>query len=238
MDRLMPHPEPAKPEAAKPEVAATPATAAPAPAEPPSREPMPVTGLANHVVLVGYGRVGSVVGPAVREASIPLLVIENDAELIARLQAEGIETIAGNAADPELVRAMNLPAARCLLVAIADAFEAGQVVEQARALNFALRIIARAHSEEETTHLQKHGASMVIMGEHLIAHAMIADARTAGVFAADASATPVAAAAEAAPANEATVVPPADVPATGAPDDGAAQEPDAPARVTPPATTP
>jgi monovalent cation:H+ antiporter-2, CPA2 family len=217
MDRLMPHPEPAKPEAAepegaKPEAAAKPAPAVPA-AEPPSREPIPVTGLTNHVVLVGYGRVGSVVGAAVREASIPLLVIESDGELIAPLRGQGVETITGNAADPELVQAMNLPAARCLMVAIADAFEAGQVVEQARAINGPLRIIARAHSEEEIAHLQKHGASIVIMGEHLIAHAMIADARTAGLLAADASATaapvapvaaaPAAAAVADAPAAEA-----------------------------------
>jgi monovalent cation:H+ antiporter-2, CPA2 family len=170
-----PEPSPAAPAAAAPK------TAEPA-SEPPSREPIPTTTLTNHVVLVGYGRVGSVVGAAFRDASVPLLVIESDADLIARLRAQGIETISGNAADPELVQAANLGAARCLVVALADAFEAGQVVEQARSINGTLRIIARAHSEEEIAHLQKHGASIVIMGEHLIAHAMIADARTAGLL--------------------------------------------------------
>ena len=67
--------------------------------------------------------------------------------------------------------------ARCLLVAIPDAFEGGQVVAQARAINPALRIIARSHSEEETEHLKKHGANTVIMGEHEIALAMLADIR-------------------------------------------------------------
>jgi K+:H+ antiporter len=245
MDRLMPHPEPAKPEAAKPETAAKPATAAPPPAEPPSREPIPVTILTNHVVLVGYGRVGSVVGPTIREAKLPLLVIENDGDLIAPLRADGIETITGNAADPELVRAMNLPAARCLVVAIADAFEAGQVVEQARAINGALRIIARAHSDEEVEHLRKHGATTVIMGEHLIAHAMIADARAAGLFAAEAVAAVAADAAAAdamaaAPADAAPVVadaPATDSTATETPHDGATKEPETPASVAPPATT-
>ena len=42
-----------------------------------------------------------------------------------------------------------------------------------------LPIIARSHSEEETEHLRRHGASKVIMGEHLIAQAMIDDAREA-----------------------------------------------------------
>jgi CPA2 family monovalent cation:H+ antiporter-2 len=128
-------------------------------------------------VLVGYGRVGSVVGGALRESNTPLLVIEDDAERAARLRALGIETIVGNAADPAIVHAANFPAARCLMVAIPDGFEGGQVVEQARAVHPTLPIIARAHSEEEVVHFMRHGASSVIMGEHLIANAMIADVR-------------------------------------------------------------
>jgi CPA2 family monovalent cation:H+ antiporter-2 len=77
------------------------------------------------------------------------------------------------------VRATNIAHARCLLVAIPEAFEGGQVVEQARAAKPDLLIIARAHSEEEVAHLKKHGASSVIMGEHEIARAMIEDVRNA-----------------------------------------------------------
>ena len=155
-----------------------PAEAAPAP-ETPTREPVPVTHLADHVVLVGYGRVGSVVGAALKNAGVPLLVFEADEDIVESLRKQRIEAISGNAADPELTRAANYPAARCLLVAIPDGFEGGQVVEQARAVSTSLPIIARAHSEEEIEHLQRHGASKVIMGEHLIAHAMIEDARAA-----------------------------------------------------------
>ena len=164
-----------------PKTEATPA-AEPEPSEPPTRHPVPVTRLANHVVLVGYGRVGSVVGAALIEAGLPLLVIESDEDIIDRLRRESIEAIRGNAADPELARAANYAAARCLLVAVPDGFEGGQVVEQARAINARLPIIARSHSEEETAHLARHGASKVIMGEHLIAHAMIEDARAAIPF--------------------------------------------------------
>lgn len=158
------------------------APAAPAPSpETPTREPIPVTHLTNHVVLVGYGRVGSVVGAALKAAAVPLFVIENDEDIVESLRKQGAAAIAGNAADPELARAANYPAARCLLVAIPDGFEGGQVVEQAHAVNPKLPIIARAHSEEEIEHLKRHGATKVIMGEHLIAHAMIEDAREAGV---------------------------------------------------------
>jgi len=138
-----------------------------------AREPLRPTALVDHVVLVGHGRVGSVISEGLAEKNMPLLVIESDDERFAELKAQGIEAIAGNAADPEIIAAANLGAARCLLVAIPDAFEGGQVVEQARALNPKLTIIARAHSEAEVLHLKKHGASVVILGEHEMARAMV-----------------------------------------------------------------
>jgi CPA2 family monovalent cation:H+ antiporter-2 len=139
-----------------------------------AREPVPLTRLTDHVVLVGHGRVGGFISAAL-PADTALLVIEDDARRITTLGGEAREAIAGNAADPEVMRAANLAAARCLLVAIPDAFEGGQVVAQARELNPALPIVARAHSEDEIEHLKKHGATTVVMGEHEIAKAMIAD---------------------------------------------------------------
>jgi monovalent cation:H+ antiporter-2, CPA2 family len=140
-----------------------------------AREEIPITSLSDHVVLVGHGRVGSFVSKALAETGMPLLVIELDGDIATRLQQQGAEAITGNAADPEVIRAANLAGARCLLVAIPDGFEGGQVVEQARGINPNLPIIARSHSDEETAHLTKHGATEVVMGEHEIAKAMIAD---------------------------------------------------------------
>src|SRR3954452_7058946 len=130
-DWIYAHHEPAAkkpPEPAAPE-------APPAEHETQTREPVPHTRLTNHVVLVGYGRVGSVIGAALREAQIPLLVFESDDDRVEALRRQKVETIPGNAADPELAAAANYRAARCLLVAIPDGFEGGQVVEQARLIN-------------------------------------------------------------------------------------------------------
>jgi len=62
---------------------------------------------------------------------------------------------------------------RTLLIAIPNAFEAGQAVEQARHLNARLTIIARAHSDEEVTYLHDLGANEVIMGEREIGLGML-----------------------------------------------------------------
>ncbi|MEW6454636.1 MAG: YbaL family putative K(+) efflux transporter [Pseudomonadota bacterium] len=146
-----------------------------APAPEPPREPVPATALSGHIVLVGHGRVGSYISDALSKNPVPLLVIEDDIKGAEQARKRGIEAISGNAADPNVIAAANLIAAHCLLVAIPDAFEGGQVVEQARRISPTLPIIARAHSEEEIAHLKKHGVTDVIMGEHEIAKAMIAD---------------------------------------------------------------
>jgi len=151
------------------------APAADAPAEPASREPIAATNATNHVVLIGYGRVGRIVAADLKEEQVPFLLIEEIRPAAQQAREAGIEVIHGNAADPNILTAANIPGARCLLVAIPDAFEGGQVVAQARALNPVLPIIARSHSDEETEHLKKHGATKVIMGEHEIAIAMLSD---------------------------------------------------------------
>ncbi len=140
----------------------------------PARVELPVSTLTNHVVLVGYGRVGSVVGASLKQGGVPLLVIEDNPGCLEKLAQAGIEKITGNAAAPGMLVAANLEAARGLIVAIPDAFEGGQIVAKARAISGTLPIIARAHSEEEIAHLKHHGANFVIMGEQEIAKAMIA----------------------------------------------------------------
>ena len=139
----------------------------------PTREPVRPTSLTGHVVLIGHGRVGSFISVVLERSVTPLFVIEDNDEVVKGVKVRGIEAVSGNAADPEVIRVANLSAARCLLVAIPDAFEGGQVVEQARAINPLLPIIARAHSQAEIEHLKRHGATIVVMGEHEIAKAML-----------------------------------------------------------------
>ena|SRR5258707_528611 len=103
----------------------------------------------------------------------PLLVIEDATDIAEGLRAAAIPVLQGNAADSRILDAANLAQARLLLVAIPDAFEAGQIVEQARIANPRLEIVARAHFDAEVEHLLQHGANTVVMGEREIARSML-----------------------------------------------------------------
>lgn len=149
------------------------APAAPSPASEPIADKPVATALQDHVVLVGFGRVGGLVGEALRVSERPFLVIEDADLVVAKLREQGIETIIGNAARTDVIEAANLAAARHLVIAIPNAFEAGQVIQQARAANPSLAIVARAHSDAEVDYLKGRGADAVIMGEREIALGML-----------------------------------------------------------------
>ncbi len=139
----------------------------------PSDEALPLSSLTGHTVLVGYGRVGTLVAAALKEKGMPILVIEDADKRVAELWKAGFETIIGNAANSGVLASANLLAAERLVVAIPNAFEAGQIVQQGRAANPGLDIVARAHSDAEVSYLSALGAGTVIMGEREIARGII-----------------------------------------------------------------
>lgn len=147
----------------------------PEPADEPVAEEDDVhpTALRGHAILVGYGRVGSIVGQNLKSSGTPFLVVEDSDKRIGELRDHGIEAISGNAVSREVLDLANIAGARSLVVAIPNAFEACRVAEQGRAINPSILIVARAHSDAEVDELKEYGADTVIMGEREIAMGMV-----------------------------------------------------------------
>jgi CPA2 family monovalent cation:H+ antiporter-2 len=136
------------------------------------REEKP-TVLDGHVILVGHGRVGSRVSETLIAKRMPMLVVEADEELVQGLREKGIEVYAGPCGEPALLERLNFSGAKWLITAIPDAFEAGHIIEAARIANPAIKVVARAHSNEAVEYLRALGANHVLMGEEEIANGML-----------------------------------------------------------------
>jgi CPA2 family monovalent cation:H+ antiporter-2 len=147
-----------------------------APVKAPETDVAP-TKLTGHAIVIGFGRVGMTLVEGLKADGLPVLVVDDRLERVDRARAQELEAIYGNAADPDVFGATNAAGASLLLVAIPSVFEAGQILAKARAANAGLKIVARAHSDEEVAHLRSHGATEVILGEHELAVAMLARAR-------------------------------------------------------------
>ncbi|HET7923626.1 MAG TPA: YbaL family putative K(+) efflux transporter [Rhodanobacteraceae bacterium] len=164
------------------------AAAAPmADAEEPPGPPLPS---ADHVVLIGFGRVGSRVGRALQASGQGIVLIESERDLLDAARAMGIAGVLGNASSEDALAAANTATARAVVVAIPQTIEAGQVIGHARALKPDIAVIARAHSDHDVDYLLAQGADAAIMGEREIARSMIEsieslDAKLARLAAAD-----------------------------------------------------
>jgi CPA2 family monovalent cation:H+ antiporter-2 len=141
----------------------------PAREEMPAGPPLPSAG---HIVLVGFGRVGSRVGRTLHEAGHALALIESDRDLLDEARALGIPGVLGNAAARDTLNAAHIGGARAVLIAIPQTIEAGQIIEHARASNPGLAVLARAHSDRDVDYLLAHGADLAIMGEREIARSL------------------------------------------------------------------
>jgi CPA2 family monovalent cation:H+ antiporter-2 len=119
----------------------------------------------NHVVIVGYGRVGRNIVSLLGQMSIPYLVIDAVAERIDELDRQGIPSLFGDAANSEVLTHAGLDRARALVVAGPDEDASALVVTAARDLAPELPIIARATTEEGTKRLTQLGAQDVIHPE-------------------------------------------------------------------------
>lgn len=127
----------------------------------------------NHVVVVGYGRVGRRIGEALAEQRVPLVVAEQNRETVEGLRKSGIHAVAGDAADPAVLIQAHIARAAMLVIAVPDTLRARRMIETARILNPPVQIIVRTHNDEEAALLRKESGGEVFIGEQELALSML-----------------------------------------------------------------
>ncbi|MGH8074962.1 MAG: YbaL family putative K(+) efflux transporter [Lysobacter sp.] len=128
--------------------------------------------LRDHVILIGFGRVGSELGRLLQSREIPLVVVDDEELLIDRARAAGIPAIRGNAVNERVLAEARPETAHTAMLAIPNTLEAGEIIAKLREINPSLTIVARAHSDAELKHLLDHGADAAVMAERELAHSL------------------------------------------------------------------
>ncbi|HEY0184496.1 MAG TPA: YbaL family putative K(+) efflux transporter [Rhodopila sp.] len=126
----------------------------------------------GHAVIVGYGRVGGIIGKALKAWGLPYIVVDENRRRILDLRARGIEAVFGDAAAPGVLHAADIEQARLLVIATPEFQQALRQIEIARAANPAIDIVVRSHSEAERRQLQEHAPGPVLVGEQELAFGM------------------------------------------------------------------
>jgi monovalent cation:H+ antiporter-2, CPA2 family len=124
-----------------------------------------VSNLRNHAVIVGYGRVGSVVGHGLQAQGLEFVVIEMNRRVVDHLREDKIIAVYGDATAHGVLELAQIQRARLLIIAAPDGFHARRILELARAINPQIAVVVRTHSSTELKYLIRQGVDRAVMGE-------------------------------------------------------------------------
>jgi len=111
------------------------------------------------VIIVGYGRVGQLVGQMLTRHDIPFLALDGDAGLVARERARDAAVFYGDATRIELLRLCGIATARALVVTMDVPAAVEAVITAARAERDELTIVARARDAQHAAKLYGLGVT-------------------------------------------------------------------------------
>jgi voltage-gated potassium channel len=115
--------------------------------------------VADHVVVCGYGRVGSTIAAHVAASGTTVVVVDQSAE---RIQGAPYLTVEGDATEEVVLRRAGIERARSLVATLTTDPDNLYVVLTARSLNPKLFLVGRARSESAETSLLRAGADRVV----------------------------------------------------------------------------
>jgi CPA2 family monovalent cation:H+ antiporter-2 len=132
------------------------------PREAPSTFNLPVSPLQHHVVVAGGGRIGEYVARVLAARGEQFVVIELDQHRVARLRAQGVALVYGDASQVIVLEAAGIPRAQLLLVTTPSEEVTRGVFDTARRMQPGLRVVARAETREQIEALRDLGLYEIV----------------------------------------------------------------------------
>jgi monovalent cation:H+ antiporter-2, CPA2 family len=119
----------------------------------------------GHVVICGFGRVGSAIGYALETFGIRYRAVEIDPDVFETLQTHEASSIFGDSSHSHLLERAGIRNASLLIVTVPDRDRARLTIINARKANSELPIMARSRRQEDYQFLMEAGATEVVQPE-------------------------------------------------------------------------
>lgn len=127
--------------------------------------PIDVLDIRNHVVLCGYGRIGSYIGRALMLSNIPFIAIDYNFETVERAKRNGIQIIYGDPTDFDILDYAETESAIAIVLALPDRFSQEAIVMMAKKLNKNITIFSRVHKNSDQRRMKDLGADIIVQPE-------------------------------------------------------------------------
>ena len=118
--------------------------------------------LSGHVIVCGYGRMGSMVAERLIQAGKSVVVVDRDAERTAAAERAGMAFVLGDAQEEATLRSAGIDRAGVLIATLRDDADNVFVTLSVRQIHKDLQIIARAQQANTEGMLIKAGATRVV----------------------------------------------------------------------------
>lgn len=116
----------------------------------------------NHYIVCGYGRIGHRIAEVLKEANIPIVVVENRDISIERIKEDGLIYVQGNAQEESVLKEAGIERARGLVCALSRDQDNVFSTLIARELNKDIFILVRTNERQNTKKIKRAGADKVI----------------------------------------------------------------------------
>ena len=126
---------------------------------------LPETGLRDHVVIAGHGRVGSFVARLLQRLEQPFVVVDLNPGRLDEARRSGWPAIFGDVATEPVLAAAGVGKARLVIVTLPDPVGARLVVQRVRATNPDVHVVARSASAEQLEELARLGVYEAVQPE-------------------------------------------------------------------------
>ncbi|RZA21374.1 MAG: Kef family K(+) transporter [Lysobacteraceae bacterium] len=128
--------------------------------------------LAGHALVVGYGRVGLELSKLLVKRGVPMVVVEEDGDRVARARKDGLLAVRGNATSEAVLEEARARQASLAIVAVPQALEAAEIVTHLKKLSPGITVLARAHSESGVALMLERGADAAVLAERELAYSL------------------------------------------------------------------
>ena len=118
---------------------------------------LPERGLGDHVVIAGYGRVGSFVARLLARLDQPFVVVDPNPARADEARDSGYPVVYGDAGAEPVLEAAGVRRARLVIVTVPDPVGARLVVERVRSINPNVHVVARTTTVEQLEELGRLG---------------------------------------------------------------------------------
>lgn len=125
----------------------------------PSRD---MADLSDHVIIAGFGRVGTIIAKLLEAENIPYIALDMDAVNVGMLRGKKLPIFYGDASRPLVLKSIGLERARAMILSHGHPQAALQTIHAVRAMSPLLPIIARARNIEEVLEFEAAGANLAV----------------------------------------------------------------------------